>query len=112
MGRHWAKRGLKFVAIAVAAVAAFGFAVMGLWNWLMPELLAGRPIGFWQAVGLVVLGRLLFGGFRGGPGRHGHWRDRMGERWERMTPEEREKFRQGLRGRCGHGESSAPEATA
>ena len=27
--------------------------------------------------------------------------DRMKERWERMTPEEREKFRAGFRGRCG-----------
>lgn len=112
MRRHWAKRGLKFVVIAVVAVAAFGLAVMGLWNWLVPDLFAGRSIGFWQGVGLVVLSRLLFGGFRGGHGRHGHWRDRMGERWERMTPEEREKFREGLRGRCGRGGSSAPAATA
>ena len=51
-----------------------------------------------QAVGLLVLCRLLFGGLRG----HGwHGRAGMLERWEQMTPEERERLRTGLRGRCG-----------
>jgi hypothetical protein len=58
-------------------------------------------ITFWQALGLLVLSRLLFGGFRGGA-RHGHWRGRMAERWQQMTPEERDRFRTGLGGRCGH----------
>jgi len=97
----------RFVMVGVAAVVAtvvigfvFGFAVMWLWNWLMPDLFGLRPIGFWQAFGLLVLARLLFGGVRGGSGRHMRWRHRMRERWERMTPEERERFREGLRG-CG-----------
>jgi len=42
------------------------------------------------------LSKILFGGFRGGP----PWRHRMMERWAQMTPEEREKFRAGMRGRC------------
>ena len=97
----------RFVMVGVAAVVAtvvigfvFGFAVMWLWNWLMPDLFGLRPIGFWQAFGLLLLARLLFGGVRGGSGRHMRWRHRMRERWERMTPEERERFREGLRG-CG-----------
>jgi hypothetical protein len=97
----------RFVMLGVAAVVAtvaigfvFGFAVMWLWNWLMPDLFGLRPIGFWQAFGLLVLARVLFGGVRGGSGRHMRWRHRMRERWERMTPEERERFREGLRG-CG-----------
>ena len=51
--------------------------------------------------GVLILSKILFGGFRGGPHRHWRWRRRMMERWEQMTPEEREKFRQGMRGRCG-----------
>ena len=97
----------RFLMLGVAAVVAtvaigfvFGFAVMWLWNWLMPDLFGLRPIGFWQAFGLLLLARLLFGGVRGGSGRHMRWRHRMRERWERMTPEERERFREGLRG-CG-----------
>jgi hypothetical protein len=73
----------------------------------MPGLFGLHAITFWQAVGLIVLGRLLFGGFGprfgGGP-----WRRHMTERWERMTPEEREKFRAGMRGRCGWHPGSEP----
>jgi hypothetical protein len=94
----------KIIGIALIAIVAFivmGFVLMGLWNWLMPTLFGLKTIGFWQAVGLFVLGKILFGGFRGGGGRR-HWRNRMEERWEKMTPEEREKFQEGMRGRwCG-----------
>jgi hypothetical protein len=89
-----------------------------LWNWLLPPLFGWRLITFWQALGILVLCRVLFGGF----GRHGGYRsgvrsrvhervaerigERMAERWDRMTPEERERFRQGMRGRCGFGPSA------
>jgi hypothetical protein len=101
MKRHRFLHGLEFVLFAVLFVTAFGFAVMRLWNWLMPALFGWHLINFWQAVGILVLSKILFGGFRGHPGRHMFWRRRMMERWEHMTPEEREKFRQGMRGRCG-----------
>jgi hypothetical protein len=89
-------RVLKFLPIAVLLAAVFGFIVMSLWNWLMPALFGLKVVTFWQAIGLVILCKILFGGFRGGPGGR-HWRHRMMERWERMTPEERDKFRQGMR---------------
>jgi hypothetical protein len=81
----------------------FGYVAMRLWNWLMPPLFGLREVTFWQAVGILVLSRLLFGGFRPRSWRHRHWnwRRRMFERWEQMTPEEREKFREGMRRRCG-----------
>jgi len=100
---------LKFALFAALFVAVFGFVVMRLWNWLAPALFGWHVIGFWQAIGILVLSKILFGGFRGGPGRHLHWRRRMMERWEQMTPEEREKFRQSMRGRCG---SFGPPAEA
>jgi Ca2+/H+ antiporter, TMEM165/GDT1 family len=101
MKRHRFVRGLKFVLFAAMFVTVCGFVVMSLWNWLMPALFGWHLINFWQAVGVLVLSKILFGGFRGHPGRHLYWRRRMMERWEQMTPEEREKFRQGMRGRCG-----------
>jgi hypothetical protein len=101
MNRYWLIRRLKFVLVAAAAMLVFGFVVMSLWNWLMPALFGWRLINFWQALGLLVLSRILFGGFRGRPGGHLYWRRRMMERWEQMTPEEREKFREGMRRRCG-----------
>ena len=94
-------RVLKFFPIAILFVVIFGLIVMTLWNWLMPPLFGLKVVTFTQAVGLVILSKILFGGFRGGPGGR-HWRHRMMERWEQMTPEEREKFRQGMQGGfCG-----------
>ena len=98
MKGRWILRGMKIAVLVLLAAAVMSFVVMGLWNWLMPALFALHRINFWQALGLLVLGKILFGGFRGP---HMHWRGRMMERWEKMTPEEREKFREGMKGRCG-----------
>ncbi|HEV2275468.1 MAG TPA: hypothetical protein VGR96_14950 [Acidobacteriaceae bacterium] len=92
---------LKVMLIVVAASVVVGFLVQGLWNWLMPPIFGLRLISFWQALGLFFLGKLLFGGFRGRHGCGGPWRKRMKERWASMTPEERERFRQGMQARCG-----------
>jgi hypothetical protein len=100
-----------FVLIAPLALAAFVFiggeVVMHLWNWLLPRLFGWRLITFWQALGLLLLCRILFGGF----GRRGfgpsNFRRRWTERLDRMTPEEREKFRQSMRSRCGFGAPSS-----
>ena len=92
-------RALKVVLFAVlfvAALAMLGFVVKGLWNWLMPALFGWKLIGYWQAVGLMILSKILFGGFSGSRGRGGYRRPRMRERWKQMTPEEREKFRHRL----------------
>ncbi|HYL15552.1 MAG TPA: hypothetical protein VEV41_21140 [Terriglobales bacterium] len=101
MRRNWIVRVLKFVVIAALIITVSSFVVMGLWNWLTPTLFGWHVITFWQALGLLILSKILFGGFRGRPGRHMYWRHRMMERWEQMSPEEREKFRQAVRGRCG-----------
>jgi hypothetical protein len=102
MRRKWFYKVPGILLIVIAAVAIFGIVVQHLWNWLIPAIVGWHPITFWQAVGLLLLSKILFGGFRGGRGRGGmHWRHRMGERWEKMSPEEREKFKQTLRGRCG-----------
>ena len=94
--------------LAILAMALFVFLggelVLHLWNWLLPPLFGWRQLTFWQALGLLALCRILFGGWSG----HGsprsnmrrRMRERMDERWERMTPEEREKFRQSWRSRC------------
>jgi hypothetical protein len=109
MRRNWIGHGVKIALLVVLAVAVVSFVVMSLWNWLMPALFGSQLISFWQALGLLVLSRILFGGFRGRPGYGMHWRRRMAERWEQMSPEEREKFREGMRGRCGHFGPTATE---
>jgi len=114
MRRRWPLIAVKFLVFVILfltiVIAGFGNAVLHLWNWLMPSLFGLHPITFWQAVGLLALSWILFGGWRGfhGPGYGKRWRQRMAERWERMTPEEREKFREGMRG-CGPFRSRATE---
>jgi hypothetical protein len=84
-------------------IAIGGEVVLQLWNWLLPPLFGWRLITFWQAIGILALCRILFGGFGGHRMHRSRFRGRMAERWQHMTPEEREKFRQGMRGRCGFG---------
>ncbi len=113
MERRWFVRGMKFALLAVVACAVFGFIVMSLWNWLMPALFGWRLITFWQALGLFILSKVLFGGFRGRPGYRMHWRRRMIERWQQMSPEERDRFRRGMSARCGQfGESTTKPKAA
>ena len=98
MRRQLGVRVLKFALLAVLILSVLGFVVMSLWNWLMPALFGLREITFWQAVGILILSKILFGGLRGGQGPGRHWRRRMIERWEQMSPEQRDEFRKGFRG--------------
>jgi len=103
------KRKLIFIAplalLGILALMAIGgYGVMLLWNWLVPALFSGPTVTFWQALGVLVLCRVLFG--RWGGSRRGcggsRMRQRMEERWN-MTPEERERMREEMRRRWGFG---------
>jgi hypothetical protein len=98
--RRYLGRGVAFGLVATIVLALAGGLVMTLWNWLMPPIFGFHGIGFWQALGLLVLSKILFGGFHRG-GRGWHWRRRMSERWERMSPDEREQFREHFQEWCG-----------
>ena len=85
----------------IVMVSLLGALVMWLWNWLMPMIFGLPTLTFWQAVGLLVLCRLLVGniGFGGHHGHHGHGHCGCGEgqnklrkRWFDMTPEERQEI--------------------
>ena len=100
------------VPLGIVGIVIFsaigGLVVMLLWNWLAPEVFGLRTITFWQAFGLLALCRILFGGFGGGGGRRchsrkppveqirGRVRERIDDRLDQMTPEERERLRQTL----------------
>jgi hypothetical protein len=88
---------MGFAGILVAGAIAFSLAVMWLWNSLMPSIFGLRPIHFGQALGLLALSRLLLGSPFQALGHRLHSRHHMIQRWENMTPEERERFRHGLR---------------
>lgn len=133
MNRFWIRRGLRFLGFAILFVSLAGLIVMTLWNALLPPILGVSTISFWQALGLLVLSRILFGGYgfgrgswRGGYGRRGwryggrasssgranpgranpgraEWKQKMAERWQQMTPEQREHMKVQWRNRCGGG---------
>lgn len=108
------KRLIFIAPIAFLATLLFAFLggelVLYLWNWLLPPLFGWRALTFWQALGMLVLCRILFGGFGGHRSARPNWRRRMRERWECMTPEEREPFRQRMRERWGFDPYTAGES--
>jgi hypothetical protein len=112
MRQHFVRRLPKILVIVAIAATVVTFVAMTLWNWLIPPLFHGPVLTFWQTLGLLVLSRLFFGAVRGRRGPPPwHWRRRMMQRWEHMTPEEREKFRQGLqKGWNSFGPSGPPDA--
>lgn len=96
MRRKWV-----FIApLAILGMLLFAFiggeVVKLLWNWLLPPLFGWRQVTFWQALGLLALCRILFGGcgLRGSSRSH-------------RTPEERERFRRAIRERFGFGRSTS-----
>ncbi len=101
-------KGIMIAIAFVIFIAIGGWVVLWLWNWLLPPLFGWNMITFWQALGLLLLCRILFGRLGVRSSHRAGFRRRMFERWERMTPEEREKFREGVRGRCGHWGEAAP----
>lgn len=90
-----------FPFIALLFLLGMGAVVMLLWNAILPPLVAVHTITYWQAVGLLILCRILFGNFRKpgpfspNPGQHMHhakrhdWR----EKWRQMSPEERAQMK-------------------
>ena len=106
-------KAFKIFVLVVIGCFVFGYIIMRLWNWLMPPIFGLTTITFAQSLGLFVLSKILLGGFHrhsGGGGRN--WRRHMEARWEQMSPEERERFRSGMRGRRGCWPKPASEPTA
>ena len=92
-----------FILMGIVAILLFGEVVMLLWNNVLAAATNVHTITFWQALGLLLLSKILFGGFRGGywGSRRHYWKQRMQQKWGAMSPEEREKFKQELQKRCG-----------
>ncbi|MDR2121784.1 MAG: hypothetical protein LBP34_01540 [Flavobacteriaceae bacterium] len=94
MKKRFFKIGLKiglFALWILVVIAGLGTVVRLLWNWLMPDIFGLAVINFWQALGLLVLFRLLFGSFGHKPGRHAR-HNLIRDKWLKMTSEEREEF--------------------
>ncbi len=105
--KFWAVKIIGFIIMAFAITTLLSFVVMTLWNNILTVVLHVSAVTFWQALGILVLSKILFGGFKGRGrwgGRHTEkWRrerEEMQEKWHTMTPEEKEKIKQDWRNRC------------
>ena len=105
MQNNYRRNPKKFLLISLFIIAAaliMGAVVMLLWNAILPSLLNINSITYWQAVGLLVLCKILFSSF--GPGRHSggppfrkpYWKDK----WSSMSDEEKARFQEEWKKRC------------
>ncbi len=103
MKKFWFKKGLMILFFGIIAITAFGFIVMSLWNAILPAVLGVKAITFIQALGILLLSKILFGGFGGGRRWRGSqaWKEKVKQRFENMTPEEKDKFKAEWKNRCG-----------
>jgi hypothetical protein len=88
--------------LAVGALALISYIVMLLWNALIPVIFHITAITFWQAAGILILSKILFGFGGGHKGGGAPWMRHRMERFKNMSPEERERFKEQMRERCGN----------
>lgn len=109
-GKSWIKWAIFIPLAVVAGLFVFGNLVMYLWNALLPHLFGISTITFWQALGILVLAKILFGGFH-----HGHnsqnchdWEySGIRDMWMKMSPGQREEMRK--KWKCGYDEPEKSE---
>ncbi len=104
MNAHSCHKYRFLIPVAILGfLALFTFAVYSLWNGVLTDVVGVKTITYWQALGLLVLSKILFGGFPGrGRGFGPPWRERMlAKRWASLPPEQREQMREEIRQRFG-----------
>ncbi len=99
--RPFRRRRFPFVLIIAAGALLLAAIVQFLWNNILPDLIQVGQLTYWKAFGLLVLCRILFGGFRGGPrGKAPFARNGWREKWDNMSEEEKASFKEKWRNRC------------
>ncbi len=91
--KKWAKYIPLFIILFVVAVFAFSYILMSLWNWLIPVLFGGPVITMLQAIGLLILSKILFGSFNHGHNkkhdcqpRDSEWKEKFREKFKEHAP--------------------------
>ena len=92
----------KCAVLGLLAITLLGVVTMLLWNWLVPDLFNGPVITYWQALGLLVLSKILFWGWGGKrhyqtPGATPYWKHRFYEKFSNMPAEQREEFKRRMK---------------
>ncbi len=101
--KHWKRKKPFIFLFIIAGIFALSAVVMFLWNAILPDVIDVNPLNYWQALGILVLSKILFGGSKFGPGRK-HYKNKhlhFKEKFMNMTDEQKESFREEWRYRCG-----------
>ena len=110
--KHKGFKIFAMIGIGIGIVALVTFVVMLLWNWLIPSIFTNGPeITYWQALGILILSKILFGGFK-----HHHppflvakkeaWKQKIRERWNCMDEDRKAKIRENMFARFHGGENN------
>jgi len=111
-----ARRFFLIPLFVFAVLVPLGFIITALWNNILVPVLHVGLINFWQALGIFLLSKILFGGFPGNwkRGMRNDFRERMREKWSSMSPEQKEQFKQNWKDRCASwkrtGDTNPPAA--
>ena len=94
------KRFAFFVPLIIILIFGLGFVVQYLWNALLPEIIGVGTVTYWQAMGILVLSKILFGGFNGGKDKKSKRKNckkgkisDLKEKWEQLDHEQKEKIK-------------------
>jgi hypothetical protein len=110
--QFWIKKAIGFGFCMIAVVALTGWVVMLLWNNVLAEVTTVKIVTYWQAMGLLLLSKVLFGGFNKWGGKHKVWSNEMKEKWHHMSAEEKEKFKLEWRSKCNTWKKKTEESFA
>lgn len=100
MKKFWIIKIIKAVIFFLVFASLFSYLVMWLWNMIIPEVTGWAGLTFWQAAGLLLLSKILFG-YRGGWGRHWggnprhnyFWKNKWDDKLSHLSDEEREEIK-------------------
>lgn len=100
MKKHKGFRIIAMIFIAAGIIALIALVVMLLWNWLIPSIFIGGPvITYWQALGLMILSKILFGGLKPpkppfAREKEEMWKQKFREKWDCMDPKKKNKIKE------------------
>ena len=114
----YTKRGwwiAKFVVFGILMVVLLGLVTQFLWNFIMPDIFGLPMINFWQGLAMFALAKLIFGFGGGGRGkwsgyRNHQWKKDWATKYSKLSPEERERYKQKFKDKwCSWEESSVKQ---
>jgi hypothetical protein len=98
--KNWKGKKPLIGLLVLAGMALLIWVVMLLWNAILPDVLGVTTITYWQALGIFILSKILFGGFKGGPSKHKGFRNKFKNKFASMTDVEKESFKEEWKAKC------------